>query len=100
MSFAGIKIVDFTTTIAGPHCSRLLADLGADVIKVEAPDGDMMRSRPPMRERSSAMFGQLNVSKRSVVLNLKDPQAVEAARKLIASADVVIENYRPEDQTR
>jgi crotonobetainyl-CoA:carnitine CoA-transferase CaiB-like acyl-CoA transferase len=95
MSFAGIKIVDFTTTIAGPHCSRLLADLGADVIKIEAPDGDMMRSRPPMREQSSAMFGQLNVSKRSVVLNLKDPQAVEAARKLIANADVVIENYRP-----
>ena len=95
MSFAGIKIVDFTTTIAGPHCSRLLADLGADVIKIEAPDGDMMRTRPPIRGKSSAMFGQLNVSKRSVVLNLKAPQAIEAARKLVQEADVVIENYRP-----
>jgi crotonobetainyl-CoA:carnitine CoA-transferase CaiB-like acyl-CoA transferase len=95
MSFAGIKVVDFTTTIAGPHCSRLLADLGADVIKVEAPDGDMMRTRPPLRDGSSAMFGQLNVGKKSVTLNLKVPRAVEAARKLIESADVVVENYRP-----
>lgn len=95
MSFAGVKVVDFTTTIAGPHCSRLLADLGADVIKIEAPDGDMMRTRPPIRGESSAMFGQLNVAKKSVVLNLKAPQAIEAARKLIQNADVVIENYRP-----
>ena len=95
MSFAGIKVVDFTTTIAGPHCSRLLADLGADIIKIEAPDGDMMRTRPPIRGKSSAMFGQLNVSKRSVTLNLKSPQAIEAVRKLIQDADVVVENYRP-----
>jgi crotonobetainyl-CoA:carnitine CoA-transferase CaiB-like acyl-CoA transferase len=95
MSFAGIKVVDFTTTIAGPHCSRLLADLGADVIKIEALDGDTMRTRPPIRGQSSTMFGQLNVSKRSVVLNLKSPQAIEAVRKLIDNADVVIENFRP-----
>jgi crotonobetainyl-CoA:carnitine CoA-transferase CaiB-like acyl-CoA transferase len=95
MSLAGIKVIDFTTTIAGPHCSRLLADLGADVIKIEAPEGDTMRTRPPIRGQSSTMFGQLNVSKRSVVLNLKDPQAIEAVRKLIDTADVVIENYRP-----
>ena len=95
MSLAGIRVIDFTTTIAGPHCSRLLADLGADVIKVEAPDGDMMRTRPPLRANASAMFGQLNVGKRSVTLNLKSPQAIDAARKLIAGADAVVENYRP-----
>ena len=94
-AFAGLRVVDFTTTIAGPHCTRLLADLGATVIKIEAPDGDMMRTRPPLRDGASAMFGQLNVNKQSVVLDLKNPDGVAAARKLIAGADVLVENYRP-----
>jgi crotonobetainyl-CoA:carnitine CoA-transferase CaiB-like acyl-CoA transferase len=94
-ALAGLRVVDFTTTIAGPHCTRLLADLGATVIKIEAPDGDMMRTRPPLRDGASAMFGQLNVNKQSVVLDLKNPQGVAAARKLIAGADVLVENYRP-----
>src|ERR1700752_5322676 len=90
-----IRVLDFTTTIAGPHCTRLLADVGAEVIKIEAPEGDMMRSRPPLREGASTSFGQLNTGKKSVVLDLMRPDAVSAARRLVATADVVVENFRP-----
>ncbi|MDX2157187.1 MAG: CaiB/BaiF CoA-transferase family protein [Hyphomicrobiaceae bacterium] len=91
----GLRVVDLTTTIAGPHCTRLLADLGADVIKIEGPEGDMMRTRPPLRSNASTSFGQLNAGKRSVVLDLKDKRAQLAVRKLVAKADVLVENYRP-----
>jgi CoA:oxalate CoA-transferase len=94
-AFGHLRVVDFTTTIAGPHCTRLLADLGAEVVKIEAADGDMMRSRQPLRDGASTSFGQLNAGKKSVVLDLKRPAAVEAARRLCASADVVVENFRP-----
>ena len=94
-ALSGLRVLDFTTTIAGPHCTRLLADLGAEVIKIEAPEGDMMRSRPPLRDGASTSFGQLNTGKKSVVLDLKRPAAVEAARRLVATADVVVENFRP-----
>jgi CoA:oxalate CoA-transferase len=90
-----LRVLDFTTTIAGPYCGRLLADLGAEVIKIEAPEGDMMRTRPPLRAGASTSFGQLNAGKKSVVLDLKSPQGVEAARRLVATADVVVENFRP-----
>jgi CoA:oxalate CoA-transferase len=90
-----LRVVDFTTTIAGPHCTRLLADLGAEVIKVEAPEGDMMRDRPPMRTGASATFGQLNAGKQSVVIDLKRPEGLAVAKRLIASADVLVENFRP-----
>jgi crotonobetainyl-CoA:carnitine CoA-transferase CaiB-like acyl-CoA transferase len=92
---AGLKVLDFTGVIAGPHCTRLMADLGAAVTKVEPPEGDMMRTRPPLRNGASTAFGQLNLGKRSVVLDLKRPEAVAAARRLAAGADVVIENSRP-----
>jgi CoA:oxalate CoA-transferase len=90
-----VRVVDFTTTIAGPHCTRLLADLGAEVIKLEAPEGDMMRSRPPLRDGASTSFGQLNTGKKSVILDLKRPEAVEIVKRLVATADVVVENFRP-----
>ena len=90
-----VRVVDFTTTIAGPHCTRLLADLGAEVIKVEPPEGDMMRARQPLRDGASTSFGQLNTGKKSVVLDLKQPGAVAAARRLVATADVLVENFRP-----
>ncbi len=90
-----LRVLDFTTTIAGPHCGRMLADLGAEVIKIEAPEGDMMRTRPPLRGGASTSFGQLNAGKRSIVLDLKSPLGVEAARRLVATADVVVENFRP-----
>jgi len=90
-----VRVLDFTTTIAGPHCTRLLADLGAEVIKIEAPEGDMMRTRRPLRNGASTSFGQLNAGKKSIVLDLKTPPAVEAVRRLVATADVVVENFRP-----
>ena len=90
-----LRVLDFTTTIAGPHCTRLLADLGAEVIKIEPPEGDMMRSRPPQRNGASTSFGQLNAGKKSLVLDLKTPPAVEVVRRLVATADVVVENFRP-----
>ena len=91
----GLRVLDFTTTIAGPHCGRMLADLGAEVIKIEAPDGDMMRTRPPLRNGASTAFGQLNAGKKSIALDLKLPDAVEVVRRLIATADVLVENFRP-----
>src|SRR5437870_5126796 len=94
-ALAGLRVLDFTTTIAGPHCGRMLADLGAEVIKIEAPEGDMMRTRPPLRNRASTSFGQLNAGKKSIALDLKSPDAVEAVRRLVASADIVVENFRP-----
>ncbi len=91
----GLRILDFSTTIAGPHCSRLLADMGADVVKVESPEGDLMRSRPVQRDGFSTMFGQLNAGKKSIVLDLKKPEAVAAIKKLAATVDILVENYRP-----
>jgi crotonobetainyl-CoA:carnitine CoA-transferase CaiB-like acyl-CoA transferase len=94
-AFAGLRVLDLTTTIAGPHCARLLADLGADVVKVESPEGDVMRTRPPLRGGASSYFGQLNAGKRSVVLDLKDERAVAAVRRIAERADILVENYRP-----
>jgi crotonobetainyl-CoA:carnitine CoA-transferase CaiB-like acyl-CoA transferase len=94
-ALSGLRVLDFTTTIAGPHCTRLLADLGAEVIKIEAPDGDMMRTRPPLRNGASTSFGQLNAGKKSIALDLKSPAAVEAVRRLAATTDIVVENFRP-----
>jgi CoA:oxalate CoA-transferase len=94
-SFAGLRVLDFSTTIAGPHCARMLADMGAEVIKVESVEGETMRTRPPVRNNCSAVFGQLNVGKKSLVLDLKTPDAVEVIRRLVASTDILVENFRP-----
>lgn len=91
----GVRIVDFTQVMAGPFCTRLLADLGAEVIKIEPPGGDSMRHRPPMQQGHSRYFGHLNCGKHSVVADLKDPQDIAFIQKLIATADVVVENFRP-----
>jgi crotonobetainyl-CoA:carnitine CoA-transferase CaiB-like acyl-CoA transferase len=91
----GRHVLDFTTTIAGPYCARLLADLGASVIKIESPEGDMTRTRPPLREGASTSFGQLNAGKRSIVLDLKRPEAQAVVHRLLATADILVENFRP-----
>src|SRR4029079_16514931 len=94
-SFDGLRVLDFSTTIAGPHCTRMLADMGAEVIKIETSEGETMRTRPTVRNHCSTAFGQLNVGKNSLVLDLKSPAGVEAVRRLVASADVLVENFRP-----
>jgi CoA:oxalate CoA-transferase len=93
--FAGLRVLDFSTTIAGPYCARMLADMGADVIKIETAEGETMRSRPPLRSGCSTTFGQLNAGKKSVVLDLKSREGAEAIRRLVATADVLVENFRP-----
>ena len=93
--FAGLRVLDFSTTIAGPHCGRMLADMGAEVIKIETSEGETMRTRPPLRNRCSTAFGQLNVGKKSLVLDLKSKEGAEAVRRLVATTDILVENFRP-----
>ena len=91
----GLRVIDLTTTIAGPYCARLLADAGADVIKIEAPEGELMRTRPPIRDGASTAYGGLNAGKRCLVLDLKQKAAVDVVRRLAATADILVENFRP-----
>src|SRR5450759_5572512 len=94
-SFQGLRVLDFSTTIAGPYCTRMLADMGAEVIKIEPVDGETMRTRPPVRNGCSTAFGQLNVGKKSLVLDLKSPDGAEVIRRLAANTDILLENFRP-----
>ena len=94
-SFNGLRVLDFSTTMAGPHCTRMLADVGAEVIKIEAADGETMRIRPPVRNGCSSLFGQLNAGKKSLVLDLKTPEAVGVVHQLVSGADILVENFRP-----
>src|SRR5580658_1115498 len=95
MPLAGIRVLDFSIMLAGPYCARLLADVGADVIKIEPPEGDDMRLRTPLRDGNSAYFGQLNAGKRSLALDLKSAEAIKLVHQLVAEADVLVENFRP-----
>src|ERR1700744_3873552 len=94
-SFHGLRVLDFSTTIAGPHCTRMLADMGAEVIKVESVEGETMRIRPPVRNGFSSLFGHLNAGKKSLVLDLKSAEALEVVRHLVKGADMLVENFRP-----
>lgn len=91
----GLRIIDFSIVMSGPMCARMLADAGADVVKVEAPGGDVIRERPPYRSGYSTYFAALNCGKRSIVLDLQTEDGKRVARDLIEQADVVIENFRP-----
>ena len=92
---AGLKVLDFTRVLAGPYATALLADIGADVVKVEPPTGDDYRHIGPFIEGESALFMAANRGKRSIVLDLKKPEDVETACRLAADVDVVVENFRP-----
>jgi CoA:oxalate CoA-transferase len=92
----GLKVVDLSRYIAGPHCAMLLGDLGADVIKVErSRGGDDTRALKPVIEGESLYFMVFNRNKRSLTLNFRDKEAQELLRKLLSEADVVVENFRP-----
>jgi CoA:oxalate CoA-transferase len=91
----GFRVLDFSAMIAGPYCTRWLADMGADVIKVEPPEGDAMRLTAPLREGHSTYFGNLNAGKRSIAFDLKNPAALDAVKRLAAESDVLVENFRP-----
>src|SRR5579885_3540953 len=91
----GYRIVDLTSNVSGPLATMILGDQGADVIKVEAPDGDSTRSGANRRGGFAASFLNNNRNKRSVVLNLKQPAALAALKRLAATADVFAQNYRP-----
>src|SRR5215211_5467036 len=92
---AGIRVIELANFIAGPFCGTMLADMGADVIKVEPPKGDMARAMPPQIDGESPSFAALNRNKRSLVLDLKQPEAREILLKLAARSDVLLEAYRP-----
>lgn len=97
----GMKVIELAHIMAGPACGMMLADMGADVVKVEKPDGDdSRRFLPPDIEGESAAYMMMNRNKRGIALNLKDPDAVEVLRTLLDSADVVIENYRHDTMER
>ncbi len=91
----GVRVLEFCQIAAGPFAGMLLADYGADVVKIEPPEGDAMRQWPPVREGMSENFASLNRGKRSLALNLKDPKDLARAQALILQADVVLENSRP-----
>jgi CoA:oxalate CoA-transferase len=96
----GIRVLDFSAFISGPYCARMLADIGAEVIKVEPPGGELLRYAPPLREASdgpaaSGLFAHLNAGKRCISLDLKKAAAVEAIYALVAQCDVVVENFSP-----
>ncbi len=92
---AGVRVAEFCSTAAGPFCAMLLADMGAEVIKIEPPDGDGLRQWPPLSSGFSENFASINRNKKSVVLDLKDPECAEVARRLILDCDVIVENNRP-----
>ena len=95
LPLAGVRVVEFCQIAAGPFCGMLLADMGADVIKVEPPAGDAMRQWPPITDGYSENFASVNRNKRSIALDLKAPGDKQVALDLVATSQVLIENNRP-----
>jgi crotonobetainyl-CoA:carnitine CoA-transferase CaiB-like acyl-CoA transferase len=91
----GYRVVDFSRVLAGPHCAKTLLDLGAEVVKVEPPRGDMSRSAYPRRGEISGYYAQQNAGKRNLSVDLRVPGANEIALRLCDKADVIVENFRP-----
>ncbi len=91
----GVRVLDLSRVLAGPYCTMLLGDMGADVVKVESPQGDDTRSwGPPWAGGESAYYLCTNRNKRGITLNLRDPRAVEVVRRMAAASDIVVENFK------
>jgi crotonobetainyl-CoA:carnitine CoA-transferase CaiB-like acyl-CoA transferase len=98
---AGLKIIDISSVMMGPYATQILGDLGADVIKIEAASGDTTRQIPPMRNANmGCVFLHANRNKRSLVLNLKDPDAYQAMLAILSTADALVSNIRPRAMAR
>ena len=98
---AGVKVLDLTSVFMGPLATMAMADIGADIIKVESLEGDMMRYIGPNRHRDmSALYLGLNSNKRSIALDLKHPEGRAALLKLVQTADVLLYNIRPASMAR
>ena len=96
MQLEGIRVIDLTRILSGPFCTMFLADMGAEVIKIEGPnDGDPIRRQGEASQGFSLYFASFNRNKRSITLNLRDPEGKRILTELIATADVVVNNYRP-----
>ncbi len=95
LPLAGVRVVEFCSTAAGPFAAMLLADMGADVVKIEPPAGDGLRQWPPLSDGYSENFAALNRNKRSAMLDLKQAADRDLARALVLDADIVVENNRP-----
>src|ERR1700754_4351309 len=92
----GVLVADFSRVLAGPYATMLLADLGADVVKVEGPQGDETRTwTPPTRNGVATYYLSINRGKRSIVLDLRDEADAELARELGRRADVMVQNFKP-----
>jgi len=91
----GVRVLDLSRVLSGPHCTRMLADLGADVIKIEPPSGDLTRFATPRRHGLSSYFVQQNVGKRNLSIDLGTPDGAAILLELADHADVLVENYRP-----
>ena len=95
MPLSGVRVLDLTRVLSGPFCTALLGDLGADVIKVEAPEGDSVRGQGAIRDGLSWYFAQFNRNKRSIRLDLRKAEGREVLAALIRRSDVLVENFRP-----
>ena len=95
MLLTGMKVLDLTRVLSGPFCTALLGDMGADIIKVEAPEGDSVRGAGAIRDGLSWYFAQFNRNKRSLRLDMRKPEAKAILGRLIAQSDVLVENFRP-----
>ena len=96
MPLSGLRVIDLTRILAGPFCTMLLGDMGAEVIKIETPgEGDPVRRQGVIRDGLSWYFAGFNRNKRSLRLNLRDEEGRAVLAKLIAGSDVLVENFRP-----
>ena len=96
LPLAGLRVIDLSRALAGPFCATILADLGADVIKIEpSPDGEMVRGWGPFQDGISVYYLSIHRNKRSLAINFRDPQGLELIRRLADGADILVENFKP-----